>query len=113
MSVHIRGPHERRLIREHGIVHSIIMVLVVLWALPVAMAIIGVDSALWSRVIQDLERGQYFGQFHLAGQPFDVILEALYLVLLALPLLLPAAWILNRLRKFVMKPRHRDASASQ
>ncbi|MFA6240936.1 MAG: hypothetical protein WC655_08410 [Candidatus Hydrogenedentales bacterium] len=77
-----------------------------------AIATVSVDIALWPRVIANLQNGQYFGQFHLVGQPFDVILEVLYLVLLTLPMALPAAWVLNRSRKLVMRPRRKSESVT-
>lgn len=110
MSVRIGGPHESQRTSSHGIVYALGMLCVVFVVAPSAIAIISVDLALWPDVIARLQTGQYFGQFHLAGQPIDIILESAFLLLLALPLLLPSAWILNRIRKGVMRRLHKSES---
>lgn len=68
---------------------------------PVSVCVISLSVYGLTRIIKAIYTETYFGAFAMFGQPFDLVLEIAMIVLVSIPIVLPACWLFVNLRKLL------------
>lgn len=85
--------------------HDLGTLFILIYVVPIAIAVFSVDIAFWQKTIPQLCTGHYFGRLNWLDSSGDLLLEAFFLVLGTLPIVLPLLWLLLRARRSIRQWR--------